>query len=53
LILIEENKSNAKNISYCDDGLLHGESSSEIGEILQELFDTNEVGVKIHPGKSG
>jgi hypothetical protein len=53
LILIEENKSSVKSISYCDDGILYGDESKDLLALLQELFDSNEVGVKVHPEKSG
>jgi len=53
LILTEEIGCDIKNISSCDDGILYGNKFSEMLKILQELFDTNEAGVKVHDDKSG
>jgi hypothetical protein len=53
LVLIEELKFEIKYLTYCDDGLLFGESERQMGTLLQELFDVHESGVTIHPEKSG
>jgi hypothetical protein len=51
IILLDE--SDVKSVSYCDDGIVHGEESRDLLKILQEIFDSNQAGVIVHPEKSG
>jgi hypothetical protein len=52
-VLLDEKRETVKSVSYCDDGIMYGDDSGDFYSILQELFDTNDAGVMVHPDKSG
>lgn len=52
LIFLEELGKDIKYISYCDDGILYGDSETDMESVLRKVFEINETTVEIHSGKS-